>query len=45
MQVLKDKIHNHPVKNCSRYLIFASKWPVECPLEHAIQNSILIFPT
>ena len=44
MHVLNDKIRNNSVKNFAKYLIYVSKWPAECPLEPAIQNSILIFP-
>ena len=33
MHVLNVKIRNNSVKNCSKHLIFASKCPVECPLE------------
>ena len=44
MHVLNDKIRNNSVKKCARYIIVVPKWPTECPLEHAIQNSILIFP-
>ena len=43
--VLNDRIRNNSVKNFARYIIFVLKGPEECPLEHAIQNSILIFPT
>ena len=43
MQVLNDITRNNSVKHCARYLIFVSKRPVECPLEHAIKNSNMIF--
>ena len=45
MHVMNDRIRNKSAKNCGRHLIVVSKRPAECPLEHAIQNSILIFPT
>ena len=45
MHVLNDRIRNNSVKNCARYIIFVPKCPAQCPLEHAIQNSILMFPT
>ena len=45
MQIANDRIRNNSAKSCARHLIFESKWPVECPLEHDTQNSIVIFPT
>ena len=39
------RITDMSVKNCARHIIFVPKWSVECPLEHTIQNSILMFPT
>ena len=45
MHGLNDRIRNNSVKHYARYIIFVPKRPVECPLEPAIQNSILIVPT
>ena len=43
MPVLNDRIRNSSVKNCARQLIFVSKWPTECPLEHAIYKTQFYF--
>ena len=45
MHVLNDRICNNSVKNSAKHLIFVSKCPAESPLEHAIQNTIITFPS
>ena len=46
MHVLNDRISHNSIKNCDRYIPnVCIKMTGGMSLEHAIQNSILIFPT
>ena len=45
MYVFNNRNGSNSVKSCARDLIFVSKYLVECPPKHTIQNSIIIFPT